>query len=269
LKMDAEILEACKPQFVAAADWWMNKLAGFPGRDAGFTSSDDPSGAMTRLMLLAASHAKAATTQQLLAFRDNLSDWLYQSYLKKVGTRYGHLSLYCDYGPGWELWDIAKPLGIDDQRFPIKTCMWLDPGFVRVRCGYGADTVTIYPQPFADLFSEKFKLMASEKNFDFVFDRRSPGGITAIVKDRYNTFECLVADKRLWTEDVAEAATRAALLISEMWKYRERIQCHWQIDHRSMCWEGYYYDYSGKHECPECRGMGYTKNPNAQRVVAQ
>jgi hypothetical protein len=57
-------------------------------------------------------------------------------------------SLRCigvDYGPDKVLSDACKDAGFSsDNRFPVKTNMWIDPYRVRVSCGYRAQIETIW-----------------------------------------------------------------------------------------------------------------------------
>ena len=52
----------------------------------------------------------------------------------------------CDYHPHPILAEAAKSAGITDDcpPFPIKTAMWINPGSVVVRYGYGAERKEIY-----------------------------------------------------------------------------------------------------------------------------
>ena len=69
----------------------------------------------------------------------DLSDPLSGSYHRVVST---------DYGPEDVLAHAAGVAHItyQDFRFPMKTIMWIDPGRVLVRSGYGGQEVVIYPK---------------------------------------------------------------------------------------------------------------------------
>lgn len=56
--------------------------------------------------------------------------------------------IHNDYGPDAILVIASRLSGVPgnlSNRFPIKTCMWINPGEVKVRCGYSAKEESIYP----------------------------------------------------------------------------------------------------------------------------
>lgn len=57
-----------------------------------------------------------------------------------------------DYHPCDVLEQAAHDAGVVDTffTFPVKTCMWIDADSVKVRYGYGAPLVTIWPETAGD-----------------------------------------------------------------------------------------------------------------------
>lgn len=53
-----------------------------------------------------------------------------------------------DYGPDITLTDACGRAEIEDigYRFPVKTCMWINPGEVKVSCGYRAPEEILYKE---------------------------------------------------------------------------------------------------------------------------
>lgn len=111
-----------------AVEWWADRLRGLAKQDNG----DPMTGA---LMTLLSGRMKQPTDEQIETFKKALTEAM-QPRLEKPYLR----SIYNDYGPDPALREAAEKAGIkaDCPPFPIKTCVWIHPGRVSVRYGYGA-----------------------------------------------------------------------------------------------------------------------------------
>lgn len=122
----------------AAAKWWANVIAN-PKFDA-LGGERDSSMELGQIMAtLINRKAPAVDTER---FRVALVDRLL------AATPHERRFVDVDYGPDAVLSDAARAAGITDPSFtfPWKTSMWIDADRVRVRYGYGADIVTIWPE---------------------------------------------------------------------------------------------------------------------------
>lgn len=111
-----------------AVDWWAERLREIARQDNG----DPMTGA---LMHLLSERIAKPTDEQIATFKVALTEAM-QDRLAKPYMR----SIYNDYGPDPALRAAAEKAGIpaDCPPFPIKTCVWINPGRVSVRYGYGA-----------------------------------------------------------------------------------------------------------------------------------
>lgn len=114
----------------AAAKWWADQLRSKPKHDNG-------DGFHNALMSLLAERITPLPESEIQKFQDCLED-----VLKK--NEY----IYCvsvDYGACGNLASAADAAGINIQdRLPVKTNMWIEPGKVKVSCGYRAPIEVIY-----------------------------------------------------------------------------------------------------------------------------
>jgi hypothetical protein len=125
-------------EIAAAVNWWADQLRGPAKMDNGdaFGSAKD----LPPVTEEQIEKFKASLTEKLPAYLGrywNPEDPLCGSYFRTLSV---------DYDPCALLSDAADYAGIDAQglRFPIKTVMWIDPGEVRVACGYGAADVVVW-----------------------------------------------------------------------------------------------------------------------------
>ena len=129
-----------KPEVEAAADWWANALSRVQVQDNGdlFQSA---------LATFAASTAKPLEENEREAFKRSLAERL-DEHVSKGG--FERRAVGVDYGPDVVLAEaLVDAVGLDRARklsllWPIKTTMWIDPGKVAIRHGYGAPIRTIY-----------------------------------------------------------------------------------------------------------------------------
>lgn len=130
-----------------AVDWWVGQLRGPTRQDTG-------DGNLDVMLQEAIKCMPVITSEQLEAFRDNLTSLLpgYLTpnwYPDDFDYRYARAlrALDCDYNPCQLLVAAATPAGIRPScpPFPVKTCMWISPGRVQVRHGYDGDVVLLGP----------------------------------------------------------------------------------------------------------------------------
>jgi hypothetical protein len=134
------------PEVEAAAHWWVGTICGPPQNDSGgdpyfdalktaFSQKTEPIGPEVRDKLYdylcVTIAAKVARTE----WRTDVPNW---------GS--GMRTIHCDYHPDNALEAAAQKAGIYDLYFrcPIKTIMWINPGEVKVSCGYRAPDEVIY-----------------------------------------------------------------------------------------------------------------------------
>jgi hypothetical protein len=129
----------------AAVEWWVNVLRERPAHDNGDAFQSMFSTRMSRML-------PPIDDVQLEIFGNTLREIIYQrcvetwrpgnpqwgSYMRTFG---------CDYGPDMMLSEAAESANIKPSMllFPIKTVMWINPGEVTVRHGYGSEIETIFP----------------------------------------------------------------------------------------------------------------------------
>lgn len=136
-----------KPEIKCAAAWWANKLREEPLHDNGdhFQSELITSAARRRPRpseeQIRRFEAKLA---ELIALQPGFGDDMWDT---KDPIRAGaYRGLHVDYHPTKEMEIAAEDAGIRGIEFllPIKTNMFIDPGSVRVGCGYKTPLVEIY-----------------------------------------------------------------------------------------------------------------------------
>ena len=139
-----------KDEIEAAADWWAAQLAGEPKHETG-------DAALNMAHEEAALRRKKPTAEQVALFREYLIAKLpeqdgfagVQWNLETPGWC-GYVRgcvLSVDYGPSPFLREALLAAGIDPyMALPVKTVMWVNPGSVKARGGYGAAETQIYPK---------------------------------------------------------------------------------------------------------------------------
>lgn len=140
------------PEVVAAAEWWRRVIMN-PKFDNG-----DPSegGVVSAMMATVANTANRHPPEAYDKFERSLRRLLAEQINMRPGawqpgnpTLCSQLRvLKCDYEPCETLALAAREAGLGDgiTDFPWKTVMWVNPGHVEVRYGYGAPITTIYPK---------------------------------------------------------------------------------------------------------------------------
>lgn len=131
-----------KPEIAAAADWWASRIG--RGRRASGDAEVD-------LLMAAARTQSGRSTQEVTAFRAALLDTLEKHIAPHWDTPKGasRRTVRVDYDPDQPLADAAEAAGLDleNGELPIKTVMWIDPGAVTVKEGYGAQRVLAWSAP--------------------------------------------------------------------------------------------------------------------------
>lgn len=136
----------------AAVDWWAEQLAGPQLMDNGDVLQ-------SALGTITATTIKHVNQFQINSFKECLTTLL-KEMLDRAEERGAWIpekpdwgsamrSVHVDYGPDPVLSRAALEAGIGSHmlRFPWKTCMWINPGQVRVAKGYQARAITIYGTP--------------------------------------------------------------------------------------------------------------------------
>jgi hypothetical protein len=131
-----------KLEIEAAADWWDSRLG--RGRRA--------SGAADVDLLMAAARSRVGrSAEEVSAFRAALLDTLEKRIAPHWDTPKGasRRTVRVDYDPDPALADAAETAGLalENGELPIKTVMWIDPGVVTVKEGYGAQRVLAWAAP--------------------------------------------------------------------------------------------------------------------------
>lgn len=142
------------PEVACAAKWWASQLKSTPLQD---------NGDLMQTMLATIAAGREIPLQNELV--DRFERWLAFSLQwrfthkqwpgdgspswRRIEPNFGSFNrtIYNDYGPDEWLIVAAKLAGIPGRlsnRFPIKTCMWINPGEVKVRLGYGSEEKVIY-----------------------------------------------------------------------------------------------------------------------------
>lgn len=137
-----------RPEAIAAADWWANKLAQPPVHSLGRGAEQSSALANAATDMARRQHGQA----EIDAFRQTLAEeiekhidddsWrpenpLWGSYMRAIEV---------GYGPDAVFTDAAERAGFKLGAFdlPMKTVMWINPGLVKVAEGYNAQPVVIW-----------------------------------------------------------------------------------------------------------------------------
>ncbi|MCI3277502.1 BTG family protein [Streptomyces cylindrosporus] len=137
-----------RPEAVAAADWWAQKLAGPAEHDNG-RGAEESTALANAVSALVRRQRSAA---EIEAFREALADEIEQ-HIGQYGWRpdepdFGSAmrAILVDYGPDPVLAHAAEKAGFQLRMLdlPLKTVMWINPGIVKVAEGYSAQPVVIW-----------------------------------------------------------------------------------------------------------------------------
>lgn len=137
-----------RPEAIAAADWWAQKLANPGQHDVGRGAEGSSALANTVAAIVQRQRSQA----QIEAFREALAEEIEQ-HVEKYGWRpdepdFGSYmrAIEVDYGPDPVLADAAEKAGFELKilDLPMKTVMWINPGVVKVAEGYCAQPVVIW-----------------------------------------------------------------------------------------------------------------------------
>ena len=137
---------ASRAELHAAADWWAQQLLGGAFHNSGDATID-------AVASFAAGKLKPISEWQVKMFRNALVALLAvrcaASGWKEDDPNWAaaHRGLHADYGPDCTIRAALEyaMIGDGELRVPIKTSMWVNPGSVKVRHGYGSSVTVLYP----------------------------------------------------------------------------------------------------------------------------
>lgn len=112
---------------IKAAKWWSDKL-----KCNSHSNGDD---------------SFASVMADHLASKNSVSEeqfTTFETYLIDDILKCDRIVLRCDYGPDIKLSAAAEKAGIDRNKFPWKTSMYIDYDIISVSDGYGAGREVIY-----------------------------------------------------------------------------------------------------------------------------
>lgn len=122
-----------------AAKWWADKLRN-PNLGSFDMGDDSRTGGLAMILGMMNAMNRQAPDENVSNFESELAE-LIKERVESCGSMY----LDCDYGPGFELYNLASKHNVDSSLFPWKTHMHISSDEVKVSCGYGKPYVTIYP----------------------------------------------------------------------------------------------------------------------------
>lgn len=132
-------------EVLAAADWWANQLA------SDLPKQDNGDAFQSGLASVLGARMPRPMIEQVDSFRKLLAEKLQEecnrNWHPEEPIRGGAFrTVAVDYHPDQTLCACCELAGIAVHfaLFPMKTCMWIDPGSVKVRCGYGAECETVW-----------------------------------------------------------------------------------------------------------------------------
>lgn len=147
-------VNAESPEIVAAVQWWTDILRARPPEDDG----DADQSALANFVI--DNYVPLPSEQQLAVFARALPALIIAQFQDYGGYGYNDWDvavaegrpniggafrvLNVDYHPALALAAAAREAGIDALNFPCKTAMWINPGCVKVSCGYRAPAEVIY-----------------------------------------------------------------------------------------------------------------------------
>jgi hypothetical protein len=132
----------------AAARWWADQLTADEPHRTGDAMSE-------AFATFARSKTAAPTADQVETFRASLEaailrmlrgpDSSWEAAVAAREPRWGAAfrTVATDYGPEGILKEAAEAAGINTLLLPVKTCMWVNPGSVRVSHGYNSAEVEV------------------------------------------------------------------------------------------------------------------------------
>jgi hypothetical protein len=130
-------MELSKDIAKIASEWWADKVYRLPSHNNGDLGETSVFAGMLADML-----SKPIGLDTRDRFVEELTNSLVE-YAKEYHGAY--ICLDCDYAPDQILSNAARKTGVDLANFPWKTSMHVCPSEVRVKDGYGAPWLTIYP----------------------------------------------------------------------------------------------------------------------------
>ncbi|HEY6117374.1 MAG TPA: hypothetical protein VI172_15590 [Candidatus Dormibacteraeota bacterium] len=137
-----------RPEAVAAAEWWADKLANPTRHDLGRGAEESSDLANTVSALVQRQRSQG----QIDLFRIALAEEIEQ-HVEKYSWRpdepdFGSAmrAIMVDYGPDPVLADAAEHAGfkLKTLDLPMKTVMWINPGVVKVAEGHSAQLVVVW-----------------------------------------------------------------------------------------------------------------------------
>jgi hypothetical protein len=143
-----------RPEAEAAAAWWASRL-GNATHDLG-QRDPDARRKSADAALVSALLGRTFTDDQREAFRrelaavieENLQSDRERDHWRPGEPQWGSggRAIYADYGPAPECRRAAGLAGLSLKTLdlPLKTCMWVNPGHVKVREGHGAEIIAVW-----------------------------------------------------------------------------------------------------------------------------
>ncbi|MFF7966726.1 hypothetical protein ACFZC3_15340 [Streptomyces sp. NPDC007903] len=135
-----------RPESVAAADWWAQRLSKPIQHDVGAAESNTLANGVAALVRRQRTQAQIESFRQALVdgIESHVSQYEWRptepergSYMRSIGV---------DHGPDKVLADAAEVAGFELRMLdlPMKTVMWINPGIVSVAEGHAARRITIW-----------------------------------------------------------------------------------------------------------------------------
>jgi hypothetical protein len=137
-----------RPEAIAAAAWWADKLANPAQHDIGRSAEESTTliNAASALVQRQRSQAEIEAFREALAeaIEQHVADYSWQPDNPDFGSYMRAVQV--DYGPDPVLADAAQRAGFKLRvlDLPMKTVMWINPGIVKVAEGHGAQPVVIW-----------------------------------------------------------------------------------------------------------------------------
>lgn len=137
-----------RPESVAAAAWWAEKLADPASHDVGRGAEQQSAlaNAVSDLVRRQRSHAQIDAFRQALADEIEQHVEMYSWRPDQPDLGSAMRAIMVDYGPDPVLADAAEKAGFELKMLdlPTKTVMWINPGIVSVSEGHSAEPVVIW-----------------------------------------------------------------------------------------------------------------------------
>lgn len=244
----------CEKEIRAAAEWWAAKLSTHPGRSNGRKGVDDPTGLANVLIQMDAASAKPADASQLEKFIDILSASISKRMDSQTYTKC--LTIATDYHPDWTLSESANAVGIDLKRFPWKTVMWVEPGFVYAKPVYHPNEEVIFPEGSYMKVSGELSRLVGETTGRLTINRLENGSYEWRLADLVTVVRFQSIAEAVESADLGHAEVVAECIAKE-WKAREPIQCDAK-NGEFQCYRGQIFDPAAKAyvTCKNCGGTG-------------